>query len=152
MKPAIAFVSGSLVPAIAIFCLGGSARACLIAGCLAAVIPALLFARKVGRWLYWVADAVDAVRGVSVSRERNRVQAPHVPDGERLRSTLTVVRRGPKTYTTSAANSTLEAKELASALINLGTSRLRANQIAQQVGPGSFEERLRAAVQMARVA
>jgi hypothetical protein len=68
-RMALAFISGSLVPAIAIFCLGGDSRACLVAGALAVLVPALLFARKVGGWLYWVADAVDAVRGVSVSRK-----------------------------------------------------------------------------------
>lgn len=146
MKPALAFVSGSLVPAIAIFCLGGNSRACLVAGCLTAVIPALLFARKVGGWLYWVADATDGVRGVC-GRAGCNVVLLRRSDISPARP-LTVVRRGPKTNTTSADNTTLEANELETALINLQVPKKQAKSIAQKLGPGL--DRFNEAVNMAR--
>lgn len=196
MKPAIAFFSGSLVPAIAIFWLGGTPLACFVAGCLTAVIPALLFARKLGGWLYWVDDAVDALRRVRTGfpapvshRLGNSYQAhgrseqcpsvghasggedasncgqpgqlaAHSPDagGNRAHSGAPrmrvetprpiLIRRGPRTHTTSAADTTLEVNELETALINLNVPKKQAKSIAAKLGPGL--EHFAEAVNLAR--
>lgn len=168
MKPAITFVAGSLVPAIAIFALGGTPLACFVAGCLTAVIPALLFARKLGGWLCRLADGIDAVRGVSGIPARSSgalagegagylgAENPGRPlvGGISHAGTkppapaLTVVRRGPPTHTTSADNTTPEANELETALINLQVPKKQAKSIAQKYGPGL--EHFNEAVQMAR--
>ena len=131
-KVSLAFFSGSLVPAIAIFALGGTSRACLFAGAFLVIVPALLFARKVAGWLCWVADAVDAVRGVSVR------------PGPQL------VRSVPAKQSKSTVDTSPEAKQLETALINLGLDKKEAVLIVQKTGPGTFEARFKEAVNLAR--
>jgi hypothetical protein len=147
-KVSLAFFSGSLVPATAIFLLGGTSQACLVAGMLLVLIPALLFAREVGDWLYWVADAVEAVRGVQASkgtlrREHLQSQAASRITGEAAGENY------PRRRVAVMSGPSTSDKELESALVNLGCPKGKARLIASKIPAGTFEERLRQATKLA---
>jgi hypothetical protein len=144
------FFLGSLVPAAAILLLGGSSAACLFAGMLVLLIPALLFARMVAGWLYWLADAVDAVRGLS--GRRAMVVAGEIPERSWSHETArrpTRINRKPPTPAPSEDESHAggQDKEIVSALVNLGMPRKQAQTAAAQT-TGSFAERIARATRM----
>lgn len=147
----IAFFLGSLVPAAAILLLGGSSAACLFTGILVLLTPALLFARTVAGLLYWVADAVDAVRGIS---ERRAMVAGEIPErsccwSHETARRPTPINRKPPTPAPSEDESHAggQDKEIISALVNLGMSRKQARVAAART-TGSFSERIAAATRM----
>lgn len=172
----LGFLLGSLIPLAAVVALGHSPRVCLAAGAGFAVLPALLWPRRVSGWLSGIGEFYERVtsRPARSGGRQNPVSGPRglrSPEGwpvaqmvEHCAGNSEVAGSNPcpvypsgdlKSRGTANANPTPESarrrQDVVSALRNFGCPKPKAVAIATAVADISDEkEQLYAAMRMVR--
>ena len=140
----LGFLLGSLIPLAAICALGHSPRVCLAAGAGFAALPALLWPRRVSRWLSGLGEFYE--------RATSRPARSGRPSTSGFRSSNEVAKQEVSPSNASPTpESARRRQNVVSALRNFGCPKPKAVAIATAVADISDEkEQLYAAMRMVR--
>lgn len=145
----LGFLLGSLLPLAAICALGHSERVSLAAGVAFLFIPALLWPRRVSGWLLGLGEFYERVtlRPARSGRRQGSVLGPE--SGRTNASTIHEPANASPTPESARRRQNM-SDPVISALVNFGCPKSKARAIAEQVGPGTEQERVFAAMRMVR--